>query len=114
MMSSAILNITGIVRPKRQTKTFDQLVKANLGGSEINPTITGEKNVINMGSEFAQQNPTLVQQAGTQAGRVLEAGADIAVAPSKWIGHMQNNWYAEHITTFYTDPLRKLSCYSYK
>ncbi len=110
-MTPAIFNITGTARVKRAEPIIEQLVRLNLGGSENNPKIIGNGNAVHFGTGHEkEEDKTLLRKAGTQVGRILEGGTDIVVSPAKWLAHMQENWYAQHITSLYTDPLWKLSC----
>jgi hypothetical protein len=70
-----------------------QLFRWNLGGHESNNIISGnnDKMVVNNGPKKVDEE-TLARKAGHQIGRVLEGGADLVVAPAKWIAHMQENW----------------------
>ncbi|CAF2057506.1 unnamed protein product [Rotaria magnacalcarata] len=84
-----------------------QLLRFNLGGQEQNPDISGDNNKVMFGSAAdAKMKLTLLRKAGHQAGRILEGGTDIVVAPARWLTYMQENWYAYHIK-MYTDSLRR-------
>ncbi|CAF4262950.1 unnamed protein product [Rotaria magnacalcarata] len=72
-----------------------QLLKVNIGGHEKNTNhyINGNDNNLNFDSEESQEEQlTLLRKAGQQAGRILEGGTDVAMAPVKWLAHMQDNW----------------------
>lgn len=73
-----------------------ELLRVNLGGHETNPNayIKGNENkVIFGGGDDQDLQLTLLRKAGHQAGRLLEGGTDVAMAPAKWIKDMQENWY---------------------
>ncbi|CAF3273736.1 unnamed protein product [Rotaria socialis] len=70
-----------------------QLLKINLGGLEKNPQISGTNNKVSYGDGASrEQQTTLLRKAGDQAGRILEGGTDVVIAPAKWLAHMQENW----------------------
>ncbi|CAF4284864.1 unnamed protein product, partial [Rotaria magnacalcarata] len=69
-----------------------QLLKINLGGLEKNPQISGTNNKVSYGDGASrEQQKTLLRKAGDQAGRILEGGTDVVIAPAKWLAHMQEN-----------------------
>ncbi|CAF3167299.1 unnamed protein product [Rotaria socialis] len=49
--------------------------------------------LVTYGNEASpEQQTTLLRKAGDQAGRILEGGADVVIAPAKCLAHMQENW----------------------
>ena len=90
-----------------------QLIRFNLGGQEQNPDISGHKNQVMYGSAAdSEMKLTLLRKAGHQAGRIIEGGIDVVIAPVRWLMHMQENWYIYNIK-IYTDPLWRLSHFGY-
>ncbi|CAF1615749.1 unnamed protein product [Rotaria magnacalcarata] len=70
-----------------------QIIKVNLGGLEKNPQITGSDNKVFYGDGAGrEEQTTLLRKAGDHAGRILEGGTDVVIAPVKWLAHMQENW----------------------
>ncbi|CAF3628474.1 unnamed protein product [Rotaria socialis] len=70
-----------------------QLFRINFGGLEKNPQISRTDNKVTYGNEASpEQQTTLLRKAGDQAGRILEGGADVVIAPAKCLAHMQENW----------------------
>ena len=71
-----------------------QFMKWNVGGHETNPSITGSNNHVFLPSTpDIKEQETLLRKAGDQVGKLLEGGASVALAPAKWLSHMQDNWY---------------------
>lgn len=71
----------------------------NVGGSEYNPEVVGDDNVINIGIDpLKVDQETLLRKGIHEIGRVLQAGGDLVTAPVKWLSHMQENWYGFHST----------------
>ncbi|CAF3682292.1 unnamed protein product, partial [Rotaria socialis] len=61
-----------------------QLFRINFGGLEKNPQISRTDNKVTYGNEASpEQQTTLLRKAGDQAGRILEGGADVVIAPAK-------------------------------
>ncbi|CAF5200543.1 unnamed protein product, partial [Rotaria magnacalcarata] len=60
-----------------------QLFRINFGGLEKNPQITGNDNKVSYGDGASrEQQTTLLRKAGDQAGRILEGGTDVVIAPA--------------------------------
>ncbi|CAM4843652.1 unnamed protein product [Rotaria magnacalcarata] len=58
-----------------------------------NPQITGSDNKVFYGDGAGrEEQTTLLRKAGDHAGRILEGGTDVVIAPVKWLAHMQENW----------------------
>ena len=91
------------------------LLNFNVGGIEKeNPKINGNDNHVIIGAQSTkEEETTLLRKAGSQVGRLLESGTDVAIAPAKWLVHMQENWYAMCCTSLYTDPLWTPSRYGF-
>ena len=69
------------------------LFRWNLGGQENNNVVEGNNNKMNVPPSPSQPNrETLLRKTGTEIQKVLEGGADVLVAPSKWLSHMQEYW----------------------
>jgi hypothetical protein len=86
------------------------LFRWNLGGEEQNNVITGNQNDLHVeGSSGNENGQTLVRKAGHQIGKVFEGGADLIIAPAKWLAHMQENWYVFGHSSLYGHLLMKLS-----
>ncbi|CAF3311157.1 unnamed protein product, partial [Rotaria socialis] len=71
----------------------EQLFRIDVGGFEKNPQISGTDNKVFYGDGASrEQQTTLLRKAGDQPGRILEGGADLEIASTKWLAHMQENW----------------------
>lgn len=65
----------------------------NLGGEESNNIIKGNSNNFSMVTRSKNlEDETLLRRTGHEFGRVLQGGADLAVAPAKFLAHIQENW----------------------
>lgn len=70
-----------------------EFLRFNLGGEESNNIIKGNNNNFSMVTRSKNpEDETLLRRTGHEIGRVLQGGADLAVAPAKFLANIQENW----------------------
>lgn len=77
----------------RRTLVKREFLRWNIGGQESNNIIKGNNNKFSMATRSKYpEDETLLRRTGHEIGRVVQGGADLVVAPAKFLVHIQENW----------------------